>query len=140
MPFIAASFPIPSTIYLPETITGKKYLNSCQFWRREAQQGQIITIMSEDLPCDILLLKDHPLGNTRPHGIFLGRTEEQPTIIYVLVNLEFSMRTAFQTLILSFVASSFLPTAPHFYGVSLVIALFILPSPLKTYPPILREL
>lgn len=122
--------PILDTVYLAEIINGKKkrnIFNCFQFWSQEAQKEKRITILFGDLPWGILLFMGYPRGNIGSSVIFPGETEgsKQSTIIYVLVSLKFSMRTACQTLILSFLVP-FLIFTPHFYGALLVVALITL--------------
>lgn len=112
-----ASFPILDTIYLAEITTEKKkksILNCCQFWSQKAQRGKqfhVWRLAMRHFTSQGPSLREYWAKWSIPRR----KRGLKTAIIYVIVSLEFSIRTDFQTVILSFLASSLPhPLTPSF--------------------------
>lgn len=142
MTSVVASFPILDTIYLAEIITGKKkkgILNCCQFWSQKAQRGKhfhVWRLAMRHFTSQGPSLREYWAKRSIPRR----KRRLKTAIIYVIVSLEFSIRTDFQTIILSFLASSLPHPLLHFYGAPIVVELSIPPSPSSNFKRIFKVL
>lgn len=141
---VVASFPILDTIYLAEIITEKKkkkkgILNCCQFWSQKAQRGKqfhVWRLAMRHFTSQGPSLREYWAKWSIPRR----KRGLKTAIIYIIVSLEFSIRTDFQTVILSFLASSLPHPLLHFYGAPIVVALSIPPSPSSNFKRIFKVL